>query len=74
MLFTAYSTGLRVSEIQALQIKQIYNCRMQIWVEPAKGKKQASLIKPGIASYIKRLYQNLQAQIWKIFGWKWAYR
>jgi integrase/recombinase XerD len=39
MLFTAYSAGLRVSEIVALQIKHIDSDRMQILVEQAKGKK-----------------------------------
>ena len=39
MLFTAYSAGLRVSEIAALQIKHIDSGRMQILVANAKGKK-----------------------------------
>lgn len=39
MLFTAYSAGLRVSEIAALKIKDIDSGRMQILVENAKGKK-----------------------------------
>jgi integrase/recombinase XerD len=39
MLFTAYSAGLRVSEIAALKIKHIDSSRMQILVEKAKGKK-----------------------------------
>jgi integrase/recombinase XerD len=39
MLFTAYSAGLRVSEITALKIKNIDSDRMQILIENAKGKK-----------------------------------
>lgn len=39
MLFTAYSAGLRVSEIAALKIKHIDSGRTQIFVENAKGKK-----------------------------------
>jgi integrase/recombinase XerD len=39
MLFTAYSAGLRVSEITALKIKNIDSERMQILIENAKGKK-----------------------------------
>lgn len=39
MLFTAYSAGLRVSEVAALKIKSIDSGRMQIFVENAKGKK-----------------------------------
>ena len=39
MLFTAYSAGLRVSEVAALKIKHIDSGRMQIFIEKAKGKK-----------------------------------
>jgi integrase/recombinase XerD len=39
MLFTAYSAGLRVSEIVNLKIADIDSKRMQIFVQRAKGKK-----------------------------------
>ncbi len=39
MLFTAYSAGLRVSEIANLKIRDIDSVRMQIFIERAKGKK-----------------------------------
>jgi integrase/recombinase XerD len=39
MLFTAYSAGLRVSEIVNLKIQDIDSKRMQILIEKAKGKK-----------------------------------
>ncbi len=39
MLFTAYSAGLRVSEIVNLRLADIDSGRMQIFVEKAKGKK-----------------------------------
>jgi integrase/recombinase XerD len=39
MLFTAYSAGLRVSEIINLKLADIDSRRMQIFVERAKGKK-----------------------------------
>lgn len=39
MLFTAYSAGLRVSEIVNLKVKDIDSGRMQILIERAKGKK-----------------------------------
>ncbi|MDQ2721547.1 MAG: site-specific integrase [Bacteroidota bacterium] len=39
MLFTAYSGGLRVSEIVNLKIADIDSGRMQIFIERAKGKK-----------------------------------
>lgn len=39
MLFTAYSAGLRVSEVVNLKIADIDSERMQIFIERAKGKK-----------------------------------
>lgn len=39
MLFTAYSAGLRVSEIVNLKLKDIDSQRMQIFIARAKGKK-----------------------------------
>ncbi len=39
MLFTAYSAGLRVSEVANLKIAHIDSQRMQIFIERAKGKK-----------------------------------
>ena len=39
ILFTAYSAGLRVSEVVSLRIRNIDSGRMQIRVEQAKGKK-----------------------------------
>jgi len=39
MLFTAYSAGLRVSEVASLKIKDIDSGRMQIFISRAKGKK-----------------------------------
>jgi integrase/recombinase XerD len=39
MLFTAYSGGLRVSEVVNLKIADIDSQRMQIFIERAKGKK-----------------------------------
>lgn len=39
ILFTAYSAGLRVSEVVNMKLKDIDSDRMQILVERAKGKK-----------------------------------
>ena len=39
MLFTAYSAGLRVSEIVNLKIADVDSKRMQIFISRAKGKK-----------------------------------
>jgi integrase/recombinase XerD len=39
MIMTAYSAGLRVSEIVALKINNIDSKRMMIHIQGAKGKK-----------------------------------
>ncbi len=39
ILFTAYSAGLRVSEVIHLKIKDVDSDRMQLFIEKAKGKK-----------------------------------
>ena len=39
LLFTAYSAGLRVSEVVSLKLKDIDSGRMQIRIERSKGKK-----------------------------------
>jgi site-specific recombinase XerD len=39
ILFTAYSAGLRVSEVVALKLNDIDSDRMQLLIENAKGKK-----------------------------------
>jgi len=39
ILFTAYSAGLRVSEVANLKIKDVDSDRMQLFIEKAKGKK-----------------------------------
>ncbi|MCU0420678.1 MAG: site-specific integrase [Cyclobacteriaceae bacterium] len=39
LLFTAYSAGLRISEVVSLKVSDIDSDRMQIRVEGAKGKK-----------------------------------
>lgn len=39
ILFTAYSAGLRVSEVIHLKIKDVDSGRMQLFIENSKGKK-----------------------------------
>lgn len=39
ILFTAYSAGLRVSEVVGLKIRDIDSDRMQLFIEKSKGKK-----------------------------------
>ncbi len=52
ILFTAYSAGIRVSEVAALKIKDVDSDRMQILVTQAKGKKgQTRNLKPHSSGY-----------------------
>ena len=58
ILFTAYSAGLRVSEIANLKIADIDSKRMQIFVSRAKGKKDryvnlSPLVLDILRNYIK---------------------
>jgi integrase/recombinase XerD len=56
MLFTAYSAGLRVSEIAALKIKNIDSGRMQLFIENAKGKKDRYVSLSPVLLDILRVY------------------
>jgi integrase/recombinase XerD len=56
MLFTAYSAGLRVSELAALQLKDIDSERMQILVRLAKGKKDRYVALSPVLVDILRAY------------------
>jgi len=56
MLFTAYSAGLRVSEIANLKIKDFDSDRMQIFIEQAKGKKDRYVTLSTILLDILRAY------------------
>jgi site-specific recombinase XerD len=60
ILFTAYSAGLRVSELTALKLSDIDSDRMQIFVENAKGKKDryvtlSPILLDVLRSYIKEI-------------------
>ncbi|HKO79153.1 MAG TPA: tyrosine-type recombinase/integrase [Chitinophagaceae bacterium] len=56
MLFTAYSAGLRVSEVAAVKIKDIDSGRMQILIEQAKGKKDRYITLSPVLLDILRAY------------------
>lgn len=58
ILFTAYSAGLRVSEIVKLKVADIDSSRMQIFVSQSKGKKDryvglSPIVLDILRSYIK---------------------
>lgn len=61
ILFTAYSAGLRVSEVVRLKLKDIDSDRMQIFIERSKGKKDryvglSVLLLDVLREYIRRCY------------------
>ena len=56
ILFTAYSAGLRVSEVVALQMRHIDSDRMQILVENSKGKKDRYVMLSPVLLDILRNY------------------
>ncbi|GAA4730089.1 tyrosine-type recombinase/integrase [Flavisolibacter ginsenosidimutans] len=56
ILFTAYSAGLRVSEVVGLQIKHIDSNRMQIFVEKSKGKKDRVVMLSPLLLDVLRAY------------------
>ena len=61
MLFTAYSAGLRVSEVAALKIKNIDSGRMQILIENAKGKKDRYVnLSPVLLDILRAYIKNYQ--------------
>ena len=59
MLFTAYSAGLRVSEIVNLKIEDIDSKRMQILVQRAKGKKDRYVnLSPVLLDILRKYIQE----------------
>ncbi|RZL99399.1 MAG: integrase, partial [Pedobacter sp.] len=56
MLFTAYSAGLRVSEIVNLRLEDIDSGRMQLFVSKAKGKKDRYVNLSPVLLDILRVY------------------
>lgn len=59
MLFTAYSAGLRVSEINNLKIADIDSKRMQIFIERAKGKKDRYVnLSPVLLDILRKYMQE----------------
>ncbi len=59
MLFTAYSAGLRVSEIVNLKICDIDSKRMQIFISRAKGKKDRYVnLSPLVLDILRKYLQE----------------
>lgn len=59
ILFTAYSAGLRVSEVVNLQLKHIDRDRMQLLIEGAKGKKDRYvMLSPVLLDILSNYYKT----------------
>lgn len=67
MLFTAYSAGLRVSEIVNLKLTDIDSSRMQLFIERAKGKKDRYVNLSPVLLDILRSYAKTYKPKPKIF-------
>ena len=61
ILFTAYSAGLRVSEVINLQLKHIDRSRMQLFIEKSKGKKDRYVgLSPVLLDILEKYYEEVQ--------------
>ncbi len=61
ILFTAYSAGLRVSEVVHLQLKHIDRDRMQLFIERSKGKKDRYVgLSPVLLDILDNYYRKTQ--------------
>ncbi|MDB5207316.1 MAG: tyrosine-type recombinase/integrase [Flavisolibacter sp.] len=56
ILFTAYSAGLRVSEVVHLKIADVDSGRMQLFIERAKGKKDRMAALSPVLLDVLRMY------------------
>ncbi len=70
MIFmTAYGTGLRLTELANLKVKDIDSQRMNIFVGNSKGQKDRyTLLPPKLLDELKRYYQLFQPQKWLFHG------
>lgn len=61
ILFTAYSGGLRVSEVANLKLADIDSVRMQIFIEKSKGKKDRYVnLSPVLLDILRGYIKNYQ--------------
>ena len=65
ILMTAYSAGLRASEIANLKIEDINSARMQIRVNQGKGKKDRNtLLSKKLVEELRVYYKAYQPRVW----------
>jgi len=70
MLTTCYACGLRVSELVALQIKQIDSDRHVIRIEQAKGAKDRQVIlSDHLLMLLRRYWRRYQPVQWLFYGY-----
>jgi integrase/recombinase XerD len=63
ILFTAYSAGLRVSEVVNLELKHIDRSRMQLFIKNAKGKKDRYvMLSPLLLDILSNYYKTCKPQ------------
>jgi len=69
LLMTAYSAGLRVTELIHLKLSDIDPQRMMIRVEQGKGKKDRyTVLSPRLLGELRRYKQAYQPVLWVFFG------
>ena len=69
LLMTAYSAGLRVSEVVNIKVDDINSDRMQIFIERAKGKKDRLVPLSKVAlELLREYYKKYQPKKWLFEG------
>jgi site-specific recombinase XerD len=69
ILMTAYSAGLRLSEIANLKIKHIKTARMQIRVDQGKGRKDRdTLLSERLIKELRIYYKAYRPESWLFFS------
>ena len=69
LLMTAYSAGLRVSELVHLKLNDIHTERMMIRVEQGKGKKDRyTILSPRLLGELRKYKQAYQPVLLVFFG------
>jgi integrase/recombinase XerD len=69
ILVTAYSAGLRVSEVVSLKIRDVDSDRMQIFIENAKGKKDRVVpLSNNVLELLRNYYKEYKPKYWLFEG------
>lgn len=69
LIMTAYSAGLRVSEVVGLRIEDIQSDRMQILIQQSKGKKDRMVpLSKALLHILREYYKNFRPKNWLFEG------